>query len=121
MDKNELELQLNQLDGLQHVCNQIIAMESTNQSDTALTKLLTKEYSLSKEDKDSILSIVSGKKNGKPVSQKDLDTLKRKFESYCVITDVNPNDKTGHFLGYKKIKMRLSNKKNILKKKIEAL
>ncbi len=58
MDKNELQLQILQLTELQNISNDIIEMENPKQSDTELTKLLKKEYDLSKEDTDSILSMV---------------------------------------------------------------
>ena len=121
MDKSELELQILQLTELQNICNDIIEMENPKQSDTELTKLLKKEYDLSKEDNDSILSIVLGKKKGESVSEKELDLLKNKCKSYCMITEINPNDKGGAFIGYKKIKSRSSNKKNALGKKLKEI
>ena len=121
MDKNELQLQILQLTELQNICNEIIEMENPKQSDTELTKLLKKEYDLSKEDTDSILSMVLGKKKGEGVSQKELDTLKKKSESYCMICEINPNDKNGNFIGYSKIKSRSSNKKNSLNNKLKEM
>ena len=121
MDKNELQLQILQLTELQNICNDIIEMENPKQSDTELTKLLKKEYDLSKEDTDSILSMVLGKKKGESVSQKELDVLKKKCESYCMICEINPNGKDGNFIGYKKIKSRSSNKKNSLNNKLKEM
>ena len=121
MDKNELQLQILQLTELQNICNDIIEMENPKQSDTELTKLLKKEYDLSKEDTDSILSMVLGKKKGEGVSQKELDTLKKKSESYCMICEINPKDKDGNFIGYSKIKSRSSNKKNSLNDKLKEM
>lgn len=121
MDKSELQLQILQLTELQNICNEIIEMENPKQSDTDLTKLLKSEYNLSKDDKDSILSIVLGKKKGESVSEKELDLLKKKCESYCMICEINPNDKNGEFIGYSKIKSRSSNKKNSLGKKLKEM
>jgi len=121
MDKMEMELQILQLSKLQQICNDIIEMENPKQNDTDLTKLLKKEYDLSKEDTDSILSIVLGKKKGESVSQKDLDNLKEECEMYCKLSHINPNDKDGNFIGYKKIKSRASNKKNSLNNKLKEM
>lgn len=96
-------------------------MENPKQSDTELTKLLKKEYDLSKEEISSIQSMVLGKKKGEGVSQKELDLLKKKCESYCMICEINPNSKDGNFIGYKKIKSRSSNKKNSLNNKLKEM
>ncbi|PHO09087.1 hypothetical protein CPG37_10845 [Malaciobacter canalis] len=121
MDKNELQLQILQLTELQNICNEIIDMENPKQSDNELTKLLKKEYDLSKDDKDSILSIVLGKKKGESVSQKELDLLKKKCESYCMICEINPNDKNGEFIGYGKLKNKVSNRKSKYNKELEKM
>lgn len=121
MDKMEMELQILQLTKLQQICNDIIKMENPKQNDTDLTKLLKKNYDLSKEDTESILSTVLGKKKGEGVSQKELDTLKEECEMYCKLSHINPNDKDGNFIGYKKLKSRSSNKKNSLNNKLKEI
>lgn len=121
MDKNELQLQILQLTELQNICNEIIEMENPKQSDTDLVKLLKKEYDLSKEDTDSILSMVLGKKKGESVSQKELDVLKKKCESYCMITEINPIGKDGDFIGYGKLKNKVSNRKSKYNKELEKM
>ena len=121
MDKSELQLQILQLTELQNICNDIIELENPKQSDTELVKLLNKDYDLSNDEISSIQSMVLGKKKGGDVSQKDLDVLKKKCESYCLITEVNPADKNGEFIGYSKIKSRSSNKKNSLGKKLKEM
>lgn len=121
MDKMDIELQTLQLTKLQNICNDIIEMENPKQNNTELTKLLKKDYDLSKEDTESILSIVKGKRKGESVSQKDLDDLREECMMYCKLSHINPNDKDGKFIGYKKIKNRSSNKKNSLNKKLKEM
>ena len=120
MDKSQLELQISQLTELQNICNEILELENPTQNDTEIVKEIKKSYSLSKEDIDSIKSILLGKKKGESVSQKDLDSLKKKCESYCVITEINPM-RNGEFVGYKTIKGRASNTKNRLGKKLKEM
>lgn len=121
MDKSQLQLQILQLSELQNICNDIIEIESTKQNDTELVKLLKKDYTLSNDEINSISTIVLGKKKGESVDKKSLDLLKNKCESYCMICEINPKDKDGKFIGYRKIKTRSSNKKNSLNKKLKEM
>ena len=121
MDKSQLQLQILQLSELQNICNDIIEIESTKQNDTELVKLLKKDYILSNDEINSISTIVLGKKKGESVDKKSLDLLKNKCESYCMICEINPNDKNGNFIGYSKIKSRSSNKKNSLNNKLKEM
>ena len=119
MDNAHIELQILQLTELQHICNEIIKIETVEQTDKDLLKLLTKEYSLSKEDIASIQSTVSGKKKGVGIDEKALDNLKKKCESYCLICEVNSSNRGGEFIGYTALKNKCSNRKSILSKKLE--
>ena len=121
MDKSQLQLQILQLSELQNICNDIIEIESTKQNDTELVKLLKKDYILSNDEINSITSTVLGKKKGESVDKKSLDLLKNKCESYCMICEINPKDKDGKFVGYRKIKTRSSNKKNTLNDKLKEM
>ena len=121
MDKSQLHLQILQLSELQNICNDIIEIESNKQNDTELVKLLKKDYRLSNDEINSITSTVLGKKKGESVDKKSLDLLKNKCESYCMICEINPKDKDGKFIGYRKIKTRSSNKKNFLNNKLKEM
>lgn len=121
MDKSQLQLQILQLSELQNICNDIIEIESNKQNDTELVKLLKKDYILSNDEINSITSTVLGKKKGESVDKKSLDLLKNKCESYCMICEINPKDKDGKFIGYRKIKTRSSNKKNSLNDKLKEM
>ena len=121
MDKSQLQLQILQLSELQNICNDIIEIESNKQNDTELVKLLKKDYRLSNDEINSISTIVLGKKKGESVDKKSLDLLKNKCESYCMICEINPKDKDGKFIGYRKIKTRSSNKKNFLNNKLKEM
>ena len=121
MDKSQLQLQILQLSELQNICNDIIEIESNKQNDTELVKLLKKDYILSNDEINSITTIVLGKKKGESVDKKSLDLLKNKCESYCMICEINPKDKDGKFIGYRKIKTRSSNKKNTLNDKLKEM
>ncbi len=121
MDKSQLQLQILQLSELQNICNDIIEIESNKQNDTELVKLLKKDYILSNDEINSITSTVLGKKKGESVDKKSLDLLKNKCESYCMICEINPKDKDGKFVGYRKIKTRSSNKKNSLNDKLKEM
>ena len=121
MDKSQLQLQILQLSELQNICNDIIEIESNKQNDTELVKLLKKDYRLSNDEINSITSTVLGKKKGESVDKKSLDLLKNKCESYCMICEINPKDKDGKFVGYRKIKTRSSNKKNTLNDKLKEM
>ena len=121
MDKSQLQLQILQLSELQNICNDIIEIESNKQNDTELVKLLKKDYILSNDEINSITSTVLGKKKGESVDKKSLDLLKNKCESYCMICEINPKDKDGKFIGYRKIKTRSSNKKNSLNNKLKEM
>lgn len=121
MDKSQLELQILQLTELQNICNDIIESENPTQNDDEIVKEIKKSYSLSKEDVDSIKSILLGKKKGESVSQKDLDGLKKKCDSYCMICEINPIGKDGNFIGYGKLKNKVSNKKSKFNKELEKM
>ena len=121
MDKSQLQLQILQLSELQNICNDIIEIESNKENDTELVKLLKKDYRLSNDEINSITSTVLGKKKGESVDKKSLDLLKNKCESYCMICEINPKDKDGKFVGYRKIKTRSSNKKNSLNNKLKEM
>jgi hypothetical protein len=54
MENSNLQLQLLQLSEIQNICNQIIKLESVEQNDEDLLKLLKKEYILSKDEIASI-------------------------------------------------------------------
>ena len=117
MDKSQLELQILQLTELQNICSGIEEMENPKQNDTEIVKEIKKSYSLSKEDK----SILLNKKKGESVSQKDLDSLKKKCDSYCMICEINPIGKDGNFIGYDKLKNKVSNKKSKFNKELEKM
>ncbi len=119
MDKAKIEFEIQQLTELQKLCNEIKDIESYEQNDESLLKLLKKEYKLSVEEVSTITSLLEGKKKGKSVDSAALESVKKKFESYCLICDVNTNGKDGKFLGYTSISNKCSNKKSILKKKID--
>ena len=118
MDKSQIELQILQLSELQKLCNEIKDIESFKQNDDNLLKLLKKEYKLSAEELSTIEAMVDGKKKGKSVDSTALDTLKKKFESYCLICDMKAYGKDGKFIGYAALSNKCSNKKSVLKKKI---
>jgi hypothetical protein len=121
MENSNIQLQLLQLTEIQNICNQIIKLESVEQNDEALLKLLKKEYKLSKAEIASIQSVVLGKKKGEGVDEKELADLKQKCESYCLICDVKMTNRKGDIIGYDKLKSKCSNKKSILSKKLEVV
>lgn len=121
MDKSQLQLHILQLTELHSICSEIENLENPKQNDDEIVKELKKLYSLSKDDVNSIKSILLGKKKDESVSSKDLDTLKKKCLSYCEICEINPNDKNGEFVGYKIIKNRSSNKKSKFNKDLEEM
>ncbi|WP_429082676.1 hypothetical protein [Aeromonas veronii] len=117
MDKSQIELQILQLSELQKLCNEIKDIESFKQNDDTLLKLLKKEYKLSAEEISTITLMVDGKKKGKSVDSTALDSLKKKFESYCLICEMNAYGKDGKFIGYAALSNKCSNKKSVLNKK----
>ncbi len=121
MDKAHLELQNLQLTELQNISGQIKGIEDHKQNDTELVKLIKKEYSLSKDEISNITALVEGKKKGESTDEGELEVLKKKFDSYCLICEVNATAKDGSFIGYAKVSNKCSNKKSVLKKKIKAM
>lgn len=121
MDKSHIELQILQLAELQNICNQIKDIENFKQSDTELEKLLKGQYSLTKDEISEITSMVEGKKKDESSNEGELDSLKKKFDSYCLICEVNSNKKDGSFVGYSQLNTKCSNKKSVLKKKIKEM
>ncbi len=121
MDKSHIELQILQLTELQNICNQIKDIEHFKQSDTELVKLLKGQYTLTKDEISAITSLVDGKKKGESANEGELDLLKKKFDSYCLICEVNSNGRDGSFIGYSKLNNKCSNKKSVLGKKIKEM
>ena len=119
MDNAQIELQILQLNQLQSLCKQLKDADSLKQNDEELIKALKKGYKLSAEEIEAITSMVAGKRKGKSVDVGDLEALKKKFYSYCDVCEINPNKKNGEFLGYTNVSNKCSNKKSILKKKLE--
>lgn len=122
MDKAKIEFEIQQLTELQSICKQISDIESFKQNNDSLIDVLKKEYKLTAEETSTITSLVEGKrkkaKKDKESKTDDIETLKKKFTSYCTLLDLNPNNKSGEFLGYTNVGNKCSNKKSILKKKI---
>ena len=116
MENIEVQLKVLELTQIQNICNELMEIEDPKQNDSELEKLLKKEYTLDKEEIQSILSLVYKKQKGNSVSEKEIDELKTKLNAYCVTAELNQNDKDGNFVGYKKLKGRASNKKNSLNK-----
>jgi len=122
MDRMDIELQILQLSKLQQICNAIIDIENPKQDDKNLVKLLKKEYELSKDEVNSILAIVKDKKKSRKNAPKgDLDKLKEEFEMYCKLTKIHPYKANGEFIGYERVKNRSSNRKNVLKTKLQEM
>ena len=82
---------------------------------------MPRSITIENDEINSITSTVLGKKKGESVDKKSLDLLKNKCESYCMICEINPKDKDGKFVGYRKIKTRSSNKKNSLNDKLKEM
>ena len=118
MDNTHIELQILQLTQLQNLCNQIKEVDSLKQNDDELVKVLKKGYKLTAEEIEAITSLVAGKKKGKTADVGELEALKKKFDSYCNVCEINPYKKDGEFLGYTNVSNKCSNKKSILSKKI---
>lgn len=122
---SDIDLQILQLTELQNLCctlNKEDEKAKASESDTELLYLLGKNYTLNEEDIASIISTVKGKKKANTVDSKMYESLKRKFDSYCVICNMNTTTKNKkEFMSYPKFSNKCSNKKNILKKKLEEL
>lgn len=118
---SDINLQILQLAELQNLCGKLKESKNDKQNDTELLNLLKKNYTLSTEEISTITSIVEGKIRVKAVSGDDLETLKKKFDSYCLICEINPNSRDGAFMGYMQFSNKCSNKKSILSKKLEEL
>lgn len=119
MDKAQIELQILQLTQLQNLCNQIKEAEGSKQNDKELVKLLKKEYKLTTDEISAITSLVAGKlKKGNSADEDELKALRKKFESYCDVCEINANNRNGEFLGYTIVSNKCSNKKSILSKKL---
>jgi hypothetical protein len=122
MDQSQqIEFEIQQLTELQNICKQIKEIKDYKQNDTALVKLLKKEYTLTKDEISSITSKVEGKKKGESGDEDELELLKKKFDSYCLICEVNSEGKDGNFIGYTRLSNKCSNKKSVLKKKIKKM
>ena len=121
MDKAKLEFEIQQLTDLQAICNQIKDFDSAKQNDEKLLEVLKSEYKLSSEETATITSLVKGKlkqkgKGEKPVSK---DSLLKKFESYCTLLDISLKKRNGEMIGYTEVSNKCSNKKSMLKKKLD--
>ena len=111
---SDINLQILQLTELQNLC-----LTLNKEGDTELLDLLGKNYELDEEITSKIISMVKGKKKANTVDSKMLERLKRKFDSYCVICNMNTTTKDNkEFMGYAKFSNKCSNKKNILNKKL---
>ena len=122
---SDIELHILQLTELQNLCYTLNKDENENESDkqndSELLDLLKKNYDLDDETTSSIKLKVKGKKKTNTVDLKILKMLRNKFDSYCVICNINKNTKDNKFMGYPKFSNKCSNKKNILKRKLDEL
>jgi len=84
-------------------------------------KLLKGQYTLTKDEISDITLLVEGNKKGESTNEVELGLLKKKFDSYCLICEVNSNGKDGSFIGYNKLNNKCSNKKSVLGKKIKEM
>lgn len=121
MDKAKIEFEIQQLTDLQAICNQIKDFDSAKQNDEKLLEVLKSEYKLYSEETTTITSLVKGKlkqkgKGEKPVSK---DSLLKKFESYCTLLDISLKKRNGEMIGYTEVSNKFSNKKSMLKKKLD--
>lgn len=120
MDKAKIEFEIQQLTDLQKICNLLKDDDSFKQNNQKLLDLLKEQYKLSAEDVSAITTIVEGKakttKQAKPV---DKESLQKKFESYCTLLDINLKKRNGEILGYAEVSTKCSNKKSLLKKKLD--
>lgn len=123
MDKAKIEFEIQQLTDLQNICNQLKADESFKQNNQKLLDVLKEQYKLSAEDVSAITAVVEGKakatkqaKADKPVDKK---TLQKKFDSYCILLDISLKKRNGEILGYTEVSIKCSNKKSLLKKKLD--
>ena len=121
MTKEEIELKLTLIDQIEKLCSELIEIENPKQSDKDLIDLLKKEYTLSKEDKNSILSVVKGKKKGESSSKKEVESLKTKLSGFCVAAEISMVDRQNNPLTYQRIKTKVQNNRNGYKKKLKDL
>lgn len=118
MTKENIELKLTLIDQIEKLCSELIEIENPKQSDKDLIDLLKKDYTLSKEEKNSILSVVKGKKKGESTSKKEVESLKTKLSAFCVAAEISMVDRQNNPLSYQKIKTKVQNNRNSLKKKL---
>jgi hypothetical protein len=62
------------------------------------------------------LKLVKGKKGSSKVVGDEKKTLENQLYGQCFLNDVNPIDNKGKFVGYAKLRHRISQRKNLLKK-----
>lgn len=118
---NDIDLQILQLTQLQHLCIKLKEIKNDTQDNAELLDLLKKKYTLTKDEISTITSMVEGKKKVEVVEDNDLKKLENKFNSYCLICEINPNTRDGTFMGYTQFSNKCSNKKSILNKKLAEL
>ena len=63
----------------------------------------------------NILKLVKGKKGSSKVVGVEKKTIEKQLYGQCFLNDVNPIDNKGKFVGFAKLKHRISQRKNIIK------
>lgn len=104
------------LDKLKELCDYTEKQLSSEQNDDNLVGLLNSEYKLSKPSLKSIIELVSGKKQSSKISNTEKKELMLDLEGNCILCRVNFYDKDKiTFVGFEKLRHRISQKKNGLK------
>jgi hypothetical protein len=113
---SDIQTKLDSLDALRELSDDTEKQIVGYQNDDNLVALLEKEYpKVSKASTKNILKLVKGKKGTLKVVGDNKKTLENKLLGQCFLNDVNPIDNKGKFVGYAKLKHRISQRKSKLK------
>lgn len=107
---NDAQLEKLQLEKLKTLCDELIKLDKNKQSHSELIEVLKINYKLSDDETNEITDKLVGKKKLNEEDQKYFDEIKKEFDKYCNVTDID-ND-----LEYKKIKSRIANRLSKLNK-----
>ena len=115
---DNIQRKLSELDEIYNICDKIINLEKLEQDDKELIDFIKSRYTVTQDDIGKISDLLKDKKKNQKSYEKEIKVLKDKLHAYCLIVDVNPN-KDGNFVGFTSLRARVSNKKALLKRKLQ--
>lgn len=117
----EIKARIKALEALKKQCNEAEIAIVGYQNNDKLIKVLEEEYpKLFSAGRNQILALVDGKKELTKVDNATRNDLEFQLKGNCYINKIEPNDKAGKLLPFKKISAKITKEISTLNKIIDS-